>query len=91
MYMYIIYLPITVDVVDTTVSHYCVHALIHYIYCRVLVMHLLVLWHIIYRGIPSLSFTEKIRRSSVIASHTVTLRGTQTSFVTDLLPNDLLN
>ena len=43
---------ITVDVVDTTVSQYCVHALIQYIYCRVLVMHLLVLWHIIYRGIP---------------------------------------
>jgi ribokinase len=38
-----------------------------------------------------LSFSEKIRRSSIIASRTVMLHGTQTSFITNSLPHDLFN
>ncbi|XP_011406960.1 PREDICTED: ribokinase-like [Amphimedon queenslandica] len=38
----------------------------------------------------SLSFSEKIRRSSLIATHTVTLPGTQTSFQTHTLPKELM-
>lgn len=38
---------------------------------------------------PSLLFDEMVKRSSIVASHTVTMKGTQSSFIVDHLPKEL--